>query len=225
MWLLERKHNPHFQGSRASGVSSGLWWAVVTMATVGYGDKVPRTGAGRLLAMLWMLASLIILTTVTAAITSSLTVGRLEAKVSGSEDLGKLRVCRDRCAGDRRTGLRRSHAQGAGRDRISYGHRRITPHLSASRLRIRAPHRQFAARADQPHSRPPDAELLTESATPMAEFTAHGSAAGSRGTRPRTRATSPRDAPAFGSAARRRRPRGPWLRAGADESAGGRSAR
>ena len=92
MWLLERKHNPHFQGSRASGVSSGLWWAVVTMATVGYGDKVPRTGAGRLLAMLWMLASLIILTTVTAAITSSLTVGRLEAKVSGSEDLGKLRV-------------------------------------------------------------------------------------------------------------------------------------
>ena len=92
MWLLERKHNPHFQGSHATGVYAGLWWAVVTMATVGYGDKVPRTGAGRLLAMLWMLASLIILTTVTAAITSSLTVGRLEASVSGPEDLGKLRV-------------------------------------------------------------------------------------------------------------------------------------
>lgn len=92
MWLIERSHNPHFQGARGAGLISGLWWAVVTMATVGYGDKVPQTGAGRLLAMVWMLASLIILTTVTAAITSSLTVGRLEAKVSGPEDLGKLRV-------------------------------------------------------------------------------------------------------------------------------------
>lgn len=92
MWLLERRNNPQFQGSTRAGIGSGLWWAVVTMATVGYGDKVPSTGAGRLLAMLWMLASLIILTTVTASLTTSLTVGRLEARVSGPEDLGKLRV-------------------------------------------------------------------------------------------------------------------------------------
>lgn len=92
MWLLERRHNPHFQGSPGAGLAAGMWWAVVTMATVGYGDKVPSTGPGRLVAMLWMLASLIILTTVTASITTSLTLGRLEAKVSGPEDLGKLRV-------------------------------------------------------------------------------------------------------------------------------------
>jgi polar amino acid transport system substrate-binding protein len=42
--------------------------------------------------MLWMLASLIILTTVTASITTSLTLGRLESKVTGPGDLGKLRV-------------------------------------------------------------------------------------------------------------------------------------
>jgi polar amino acid transport system substrate-binding protein len=75
MWLLERRQNPHFQGSPAAGLGAGLWWAVVTMATVGYGDTVPRTGAGRLLAMVWMLASLIILTTATASITTSLTLG------------------------------------------------------------------------------------------------------------------------------------------------------
>lgn len=92
MWLLERRQNPHFQGSPVAGVGAGMWWAVVTMSTVGYGDKVPRSGAGRLLAMVWMLASLILLTTVTASITTSLTLGRLEAKVSGPEDLGKLRV-------------------------------------------------------------------------------------------------------------------------------------
>lgn len=92
MWLLERRHNPGFRGSMTTGVTSGLWWAVVTMATVGYGDKVPVTTAGRLLAMLWMLASLILLTTVTASITTSLTLGRLESKVTGPSDLGKLRV-------------------------------------------------------------------------------------------------------------------------------------
>lgn len=92
MWLIERRHNPQFQGSLAAGLGTGLWWAVVTMATVGYGDTVPRSGAGRLLAMLWMLASLVILTTATASIGSSLTLGRLEARVSGPEDLGKLRV-------------------------------------------------------------------------------------------------------------------------------------
>lgn len=92
MWLLERRHNPHFQGTPAAGVAAGMWWAVVTMSTVGYGDKVPRSGAGRLLAMVWMLASLVLLTTFTASITTSLTLGRLASKVTGPEDLGKLRV-------------------------------------------------------------------------------------------------------------------------------------
>lgn len=92
MWLLERGHNPHFQGSPLAGVGAGMWWAVVTMSTVGYGDKVPSSGAGRLLAMAWMLVSLVMLTTFTAAITTSLTLGRLEAKVTGPEDLGKLHV-------------------------------------------------------------------------------------------------------------------------------------
>lgn len=92
MWLLERRHNPNFPAHPGPGVLAGLWWAVVTMATVGYGDKVPITVPGRLLAMLWMLASLIILTTATASITTSLTIGKLEAQVRGPEDLGKLRV-------------------------------------------------------------------------------------------------------------------------------------
>ncbi len=92
MWLFERRRNPHFQGPPSSGLAAGIWWSVVTMATVGYGDKVPVTGAGRVLAMTWMLVSLIVLTTLTASITTSLTIGRLEARVSGPQDLSKLRV-------------------------------------------------------------------------------------------------------------------------------------
>ncbi len=52
-------------------IGSGLWWAVQTVTTVGYGDLVPATLAGRLVATLVMLAGIGFLTVITAAITSS----------------------------------------------------------------------------------------------------------------------------------------------------------
>ena len=55
-------------------IGSGLWWAVQTVTTVGYGDHVPATLAGRVVATLVMLAGIGFLTVITAAITSSLRV-------------------------------------------------------------------------------------------------------------------------------------------------------
>ena len=52
-------------------VGQGLWWAVQTVTTVGYGDLVPTTTAGRLVAAAVMLLGLAFLAVVTAAITSS----------------------------------------------------------------------------------------------------------------------------------------------------------
>jgi voltage-gated potassium channel Kch len=52
-------------------IGSGLWWAVQTVTTVGYGDHVPTNVAGRLVAALVMLVGIGFLTVITAAITST----------------------------------------------------------------------------------------------------------------------------------------------------------
>ena len=52
-------------------IGSGLWWAAQTVTTVGYGDNVPTTVAGRLMAVLVMFVGIGFLTVVTAAITST----------------------------------------------------------------------------------------------------------------------------------------------------------
>jgi len=49
-YLIEYRHNPAF-----GDLSDGLWWAFVTMTTVGYGDIVPQTGAGRVVAVFTMI--------------------------------------------------------------------------------------------------------------------------------------------------------------------------
>ena len=52
-------------------IGTGLWWAAQTVTTVGYGDNVPTSLAGRLVAVLVMLLGIGFLTVVTAAITST----------------------------------------------------------------------------------------------------------------------------------------------------------
>ena len=54
-----------------STVGEGLWWSVQTVTTVGYGDVVPTTVGGRLVAAVVMLGGLAFLAVITAAVTSS----------------------------------------------------------------------------------------------------------------------------------------------------------
>ena len=49
---------------------TGVWWAIVTVTTVGYGDIAPATLGGRLLAVLLMLCGLGLLATLAASISS-----------------------------------------------------------------------------------------------------------------------------------------------------------
>jgi len=93
VWFFERKRNPNqFGGRSLQGIGSGFWWSAVTMTTVGYGDKTPITPGGRLVALIWMFTAIIIISSFTAAITSTLTVSQLEIGISGPEDLDNARV-------------------------------------------------------------------------------------------------------------------------------------
>ncbi|ADP79622.1 potassium channel family protein [Pseudofrankia inefficax] len=52
-------------------IGVGMWWALQTVTTVGYGDVVPRTAVGRFIGSLIMLESIAFLAIVTAWVTSS----------------------------------------------------------------------------------------------------------------------------------------------------------
>jgi len=93
LWLCERKSNRAVSSDGPlKGVEHGVWWAAVTMTTVGYGDVAPKTMGGRIVATIWMLASLLLIASFTATITTSLTVSALHGKVRGLHDLGGVRV-------------------------------------------------------------------------------------------------------------------------------------
>lgn len=93
VWLAERRKNPaQFGGSVAHGIGAGIWWSGVTMTTVGYGDKAPITVAGRMLALAWMFAAIIVTSLFTASMTSALTVRQLESSITGPDDLSGVIV-------------------------------------------------------------------------------------------------------------------------------------
>ncbi len=54
-----------------SSVANGFWWSLQTVTTVGYGDIVPASIAGRATAAVVMLAGLSFLAVTTAAVTNA----------------------------------------------------------------------------------------------------------------------------------------------------------
>ncbi|WP_392346614.1 ion channel [Parasynechococcus sp.] len=91
IWLAERNHNSEqFPRDWLPGVSSGMWFAVVTLTIVGYGDKAPTTRAGRGITGTWMVISLITVSSFTASLASAFTLflsGATETSISTPEQL------------------------------------------------------------------------------------------------------------------------------------------
>ena len=64
--------------SGINGFSNALWWAIVTVTTVGYGDVVPTTTSGRIIAAVLMLAGVSAIP-ITTSLVVSVFITRLQA--------------------------------------------------------------------------------------------------------------------------------------------------
>jgi len=94
MWLAERLENSASEADSAvRTLRDGLYWAVVTMTTVGYGDKTPKTPLGRYVATAWMLGSLALVSLMSASLVSRLTAEQVGATARfGQSELWGKRV-------------------------------------------------------------------------------------------------------------------------------------
>lgn len=92
LWLVERRHNRRQFRPNIIGLFDGFWWSAVTMTTVGYGDKAPKTKLGRGIAMVWMFTAILVISGFTATVASTLTVSSLSRNI---EDLQDLRNTQD----------------------------------------------------------------------------------------------------------------------------------
>lgn len=87
LWIVERKENRRQFRHGLIGLFDGLWWSAVTMTTVGYGDKAPKSRLGRVIAIIWMLTAIVTISGFTGTIASSLTVQSLGRDIEDLEDL------------------------------------------------------------------------------------------------------------------------------------------
>ena len=90
IWLVEKRHHTgHFKGG-IHGIGSALWFAAVTMTTVGYGDKTPATLLGRMVAICWMFVGVLLVSAFTATVASSMSAARINDSVNRISDFQHL---------------------------------------------------------------------------------------------------------------------------------------
>lgn len=87
--VLERLIDPAF-----NTFPQALWFAVTTVSTVGYGDYVPESGAGRVVASVLMLTGLGLIPLITSAVVSILVAQR--SRESREEEIRHLQQILDR---------------------------------------------------------------------------------------------------------------------------------
>lgn len=73
IWLFEGNSNPVFPKNSIRGIGVGIWWSLVSMTTVGYGDVVPKSVPGRFLATIWVCVGVMVICIITATVTEVVT--------------------------------------------------------------------------------------------------------------------------------------------------------
>ena len=96
LWFFERNvkdpRHDYFRDEYLGGVWDAFWWAFIIMTMGGFEKEVPHNKFSRALAMFWIITSLFFISTITAKITTSLTVSELTSGVNSYRDLFGTKV-------------------------------------------------------------------------------------------------------------------------------------
>ena len=91
LWFFERNvkdaRHDYFRDEYFGGVWDSFWWAFIIMTMGGFEKEVPHTKLSRALAMFWIITSLFFISTITAKITTSLTISELTSGINSYKDL------------------------------------------------------------------------------------------------------------------------------------------
>ena len=80
MWVIDRKWKNERDGNIFSSIFCKIYWAFVTMTTVGYGDVVPERPIAKVVGIIWMLLSLVVVSCMTSIITSDIVDNSISVK-------------------------------------------------------------------------------------------------------------------------------------------------
>ncbi len=88
----------HADGANIQGVGDGWWWAITTMATVGYGDTYPVSTQGRIVGTALMIMGVALLGTITASIASNFNSTDSEDSSNGTSSASEVDDLKKRIA-------------------------------------------------------------------------------------------------------------------------------
>ena len=93
VWLAERTVNAaQFPRRYFDGIDDSIWWAAVTVTTVGYGDKYPISAFGRVVGLIWMFVGIALAGILNGHMSNRFIALREAQLVSSSHDLQGMRV-------------------------------------------------------------------------------------------------------------------------------------
>lgn len=92
LWLIERHGNPRFRKNYLPAIGEGLWGAMLIIATGEHGDRDAPGVIKRILVVATWLLGIVLIAQLTATVTSSQTVARLQSEIRGPSDLPGKRI-------------------------------------------------------------------------------------------------------------------------------------
>jgi ABC-type amino acid transport substrate-binding protein len=93
VWRCEHKINEdQWPADYKTGMWESFWWTISTLLVGGADNKGPVGVGGRIVAIIWMLLSIVLVSLLTASFTTTLTINTLKGDINGPEDLPGRKV-------------------------------------------------------------------------------------------------------------------------------------